>query len=168
MKKHIVIGLCVTAGLLTGCGGLSGLGGGSSYACKAPNGVACNSVSGNYANAIQHNLPSQRNSQSVSGEKVAIPQPSAVTDIVTSGTPIRSKPKTARVWIAPWEDSDGDLREQSYAYVVVDNGRWLIEHNRRSIAKAYAAKPPVGSNGSNNSQVSSDQHDKDKDSSNGQ
>ena len=52
--------LCTT--LLSGCASLSGLDGGSSYACKAPEGVTCDSVSGTYHNALQNNLPSQRRS----------------------------------------------------------------------------------------------------------
>jgi hypothetical protein len=39
---------------------MSGLSGSSDYACKAPDGVTCDSVSGTYANAIHNNLPSQR------------------------------------------------------------------------------------------------------------
>ena len=47
---------------LSGCANLSGLDGTSSYGCKAPEGVKCDSVSGTYYNAIQNNLPSQRRS----------------------------------------------------------------------------------------------------------
>ena len=46
--------------VLAGCTSLSGLSGTSDYACKAPEGVTCDSVSGTYANAIHNNLPSQR------------------------------------------------------------------------------------------------------------
>jgi conjugal transfer pilus assembly protein TraV len=35
-----------------------------------------------------------------------------------------------RLWIAPWEDSDGDLHDASFVHVVVDTGRWLIERVR--------------------------------------
>ena len=53
--------LVTVSGLvLTGCMNLSGLGGESKYACKAPVGVTCDSVSGTYANAVKNNLPSQR------------------------------------------------------------------------------------------------------------
>jgi conjugal transfer pilus assembly protein TraV len=48
------------AALLSGCAGITGLDGSSDYACKAPEGVKCDSVSGTYYNAIQNNLPSQR------------------------------------------------------------------------------------------------------------
>ena len=45
--------LCAMALLLplAACVNMSGLSGGSKYACTAPEGVACDSVSGTYANA---------------------------------------------------------------------------------------------------------------------
>ena len=55
----------------------------------------------------------------------------------SSGEPIRSQPKVLRVWIAPWEDADGDLHDQSYVYVVADPGRWGIEHNQKRIVDRY-------------------------------
>ena len=64
--------LVTVSGLvLTGCMNLSGLGGESKYACKAPEGVTCDSVSGTYANAVKNNLPSQRRA-------AAATQPAAV------------------------------------------------------------------------------------------
>lgn len=50
----------VCAQMLAGCSSISGLEGTSQYACKAPEGVKCDSVSGNYYNALQNNLPVQR------------------------------------------------------------------------------------------------------------
>ena len=49
------------AALLQGCA-FSGLDGDSKYACKAPEAVRCDSVSGTYYNALQNNLPAQRRS----------------------------------------------------------------------------------------------------------
>ena len=55
--KLLVLRLGAISLLLTlgACMNMSGLGGDSKYACKAPDGVACDSVSGTYANAV-HNL----------------------------------------------------------------------------------------------------------------
>lgn len=69
-KLHIVdrgtsvvkfIALAATGALFTGCAStMSGLGeSSSSFACKAPEGVTCKSVTGIYSNAAQHNLPAQ-------------------------------------------------------------------------------------------------------------
>jgi conjugal transfer pilus assembly protein TraV len=49
-----------------------------------------------------------------------------------------------RLWIAPWEDADGDLHEASLVHVVVDTGRWLIERVRPAPrSKLDLAAPPL-------------------------
>lgn len=50
---------------------------------------------------------------------------------------IRSDPTVIRIWVAPWEDADGDLNDQSYVYLQIDSGRWLIEHNRERIRREF-------------------------------
>lgn len=128
---------------LSGCGSMSGLDAKSSFACKAPPGVLCESMSGIYANAEQRNLPGQRvhmakaeQTAEVSHAKDAATE-SVLSKPLDSGTPIRSAPRVLRMWFAPWEDSDGDLHDQNYVYMQVDTGRWLIEHNRRRAMEAY-------------------------------
>ncbi len=117
---------------LSGCAStLSGVGGADGYACKAPEGALCTSVSGVYANTA-HGMPKPAKSS----EKQFLPAIYGATSIapdrsaaVSSG-PIRSNPRVLRLWIAPWEDADGDLHEAALVHVVVDTGRWLIEHVR--------------------------------------
>ena len=142
---------------LAGCAStLSGLGGGDKYACKAPQGVLCTSVAGVYANSVENNLPSQRIEKRPS-EPVTkatspartMPSPKPLSDSAA----LRASPRILRLWVAPWEDSDGDLHEQSFLYVVVDPGRWLIEHNRSAIRDEFMpitpprTMPPVASEG---------------------
>ena len=136
---------------LGACMNMSGLGGDSKYACKAPDGVACDSVSGTYANAIHNNLPSQRANHSAALRKEASeanppestqPASSSVAtgdaDMAVTPRPLRSPARLLRLWIKPWEDADGDLYDQGYVYVQVDNGQWLIAHVQRQIRDAYA------------------------------
>lgn len=125
---------------LSGCSSMSGFDAKSDFACKAPDGILCESMSGIYANAQAKNLPGQR--VNARGEApVELSQAKAGSNVMTkpiySGTPIRSAPRLLRVWFAPWEDTDGDLHDQSYVYLPVDSGRWLIEHNRRRIQDNY-------------------------------
>ncbi len=121
---------------LGACTSLSGLGGDSKYACKAPDGVACDSVSGTYANAIHNNLPSQRAQRSVTvqkevsaeippkaSERAASSVASSDSGTVVMTSPLRSQARVLRLWIKPWEDADGDLYDQGYIYVQVDNGQ---------------------------------------------
>jgi conjugal transfer pilus assembly protein TraV len=138
MKRASLILMMSAA--LTGCSSMSGLDAKNSFACKAPEGVLCESMSGVYANAKANNLPAQRVSHG--GMEGSTPKEGGdtsgvLTRPIYSGTPIRTAPLVLRVWFAPWEDNDGDLHDQSYVYLPVDSGKWLIEHNRRRIADAY-------------------------------
>lgn len=128
----------LAAALCGGCMSLSGLDGSSSYGCKAPAGVACQSVSGTYANALASNLPAQRARAGAPGPAIAPGTPGS-----GPGT-LRSPPRILRLWFKPWEDADHDLFDQGYVYVQVDGGRWLVDHAQRLIRDAYApVRPPV-------------------------
>jgi len=129
---------------LTGCGNMSGVSGQTDFACKAPPGVTCSSLSGVYANAVANNLPGLRKDVSTLDKKQSEDKPryqGSKTPITgeaqLSGRAIRTQAKVLRIWIAPWEDSEGDLHDQAYTYVVVDPGRWAIEHNHRQIVDQY-------------------------------
>jgi len=160
MKRGLLVlqgplGLCAAAAL-AGCVSMSGLSGNSSYACKAPEGVTCDSVSGTYANAIHNNLPSQRPRVGAAPEAaVSAPPPARgdnaprVAASVLSPTPLRSSARILRLWFKPWEDADRDLYDQGYVYVQVDGGQWLIDHAQRQIRDAYAPlRPPARSTAS--------------------
>ncbi|SDZ37284.1 TraV family lipoprotein [Delftia lacustris] len=152
---------------LAGCMNMSGLSGSSKYACAAPEGVACDSVSGTYVNALHDNLPSQRASASRGEPREGTPQPANSTAVFSapvparqaiSGTPhsiadgeadsapalaLRSQARVLRLWTKPWEDADGDLWDQGYVYVQIDTGRWQIDHVRQRIRDQYAPlRPP--------------------------
>jgi conjugal transfer pilus assembly protein TraV len=141
--------VALAATLCGGCMSLSGLDGSSSYGCKAPAGVACQSVSGTYANALASNLPAQRARAGAPGPAAAGPA-AAGPPATAPGTPgsgpgtLRSPPRILRLWFKPWEDADHDLYDQGYVYVQVDGGRWLVDHAQRLIRDAYApVRPPV-------------------------
>lgn len=144
MRTLTIIACVATTLGFTACGSMSGLDAKSNFACKAPDGVLCESMTGIYANAQAKNLPGQRikhGNSNGTGEVSRAKEPDAGAGVLTkpiySGTPIRSAPLVLRVWFSPWEDSDGDLHDQSYVYLPVDSGKWLIEHNRRRIQDAY-------------------------------
>lgn len=118
---------------LSACTSLSGLNGSTDYACKAPEGVSCQSVAGTYINAVADNLPSQRG-----GQRPA-PAPAAPAPTANPvSTALRSPSRILRLWFKPWEDADRDLFDQGYVYVQVDGGRWLVEHAQRAIREAHA------------------------------
>lgn len=141
MRRLLLVSMGAAVLGLSGCASMSGLDAKSEFACKAPEGVLCESMSGIYANAQAHNLPGQRATRGAPVEERAAPELSQAKGVLTkpiySGTPIRSAPRVLRLWFAPWEDTDGDLHDQSYVYLPVDSGQWLIEHNRRRIQDTH-------------------------------
>lgn len=141
---------------LAGCMSLSGLSGNSSYACKAPDGVTCQSVSGTYANAVANNLPAQRTRATPTAMPASAPPSSAASAPTARNAsadaaqvlPLRSAPRILRLWFKPWEDADNDLYDQGYVYVQIDAGRWQVEHVQRQIRETYAPlKPPPRASG---------------------
>lgn len=144
-RCHLSAAVLATAVSLSACSTMSGLSGASHYACQAPDGVACDSVSGTYANAVQGALPSQRaaaRTQSPSPGK-AFTENRTGPGFAPIATPLRAAPRVLRLWFKPWEDADGDLYDQGYVYVQIDTGRWLIDHAQRSIRETYRPlRPP--------------------------
>ncbi len=149
---RFALGLSFIAALAGCASTLSGVGGNDKYACKAPQGVLCTSVAGVYANSVENNLPSQRIEKRPGepGTKTTSPARTMPTlKPLSDGTALRSSPRILRLWVASWADADGALHEQSYLYVVVDTGRWLIEHQRSVIRDEFMpitpprTKPPV-------------------------
>jgi conjugal transfer pilus assembly protein TraV len=142
--------------LLAGCGNLSGLGGSEHYGCKAPVGVQCESVSGNYYNSVRgtSRLPAVESGpgtlKPAGLNKVALTgygtPASGGTDELSGYAPIplRSPPRVLRLWVKAWEDADHDLVDQSYVYVRIDQGKWQLDHVQRQVREAYAPlRPPA-------------------------
>jgi hypothetical protein len=70
--------------------------------------------------------------------------------VIGNYRPLRSKPKVLRIWVGPFEDSDGDLHEEHRMYLQVDDGHWLIDHHVEEIRNAFAPlhAAPHGTNAS--------------------
>lgn len=136
MSRAALAPLLVATTLLSGCASsLSGVGGISDYACKAPQGASCMSVSGVYANTTHGALRipmADKPAASALAAYGATQRPSPTSTIATPPAALRSAPRILRMWVAPWEDADGDLHEEGVVHVLVDTGRWLVEHVRPS------------------------------------
>jgi len=149
MNRAAVASPLLFALALSGCAStLSGVGGTDGYACKAPEGAMCTSVSGVYANTAQSlQQPAKPAEKKSPPAAIAIYGATSIAPgghALASSTSIRSNPRVLRLWIAPWEDSDGDLHEEALVHMVVDTGRWLIEHVRPvSRNRVDGVAPPV-------------------------
>lgn len=168
MNRQLALAAVAVASL-AGCANYSGLDADSKFACKAPDGVTCMSVSGIYANAKASNLPGLRKREdSQSTEKtdqaagdravqrnynapentVALAGPTEKTSpksmgAPNSGPPLRTPERILRVWLAPFEDQDNDLHDQKYFYVTVNSGSWTIEANRVNIRSRFQQVYPL-------------------------
>lgn len=151
------IGIAATALLLGACGSMSGLSGKQEFACKAPDGVTCDSVSGVYANSLANNLPSQHAATREPAQArkpesmLRLPPKAPLQPLISpgdltamdSGMPIRQPPRVLRAWFAPWEDELGDLHDQKFVYVVVAPGKWMIEANRQTVRDQFRPVFPL-------------------------
>jgi conjugal transfer pilus assembly protein TraV len=116
--------------VLASCSSMSGLGSRSSYACQAPEGVSCESVSGVYANAVANNLPVRHGKNAkrpADAPQARIAPPPAEPP----GLSLRSPAHYLRLWMKPWVDIDGDLYDHAYIYVQINEGRWQVDHIAR-------------------------------------
>lgn len=163
MKKLIVI---ATVAGLSGCASLTGLDAESNFSCAAPEGVSCDSMGGVYANMGKNGGVSAKHKKkaeySYLGGVSYEERNKAGTDSygrrpmtygLNSGIPIRTQPKIMKIWIAPWQSVDRTLYDQSYAYIVVDYGDWVLAHNKNNIIDKYA---PISNGVSKGSTLSED------------
>jgi conjugal transfer pilus assembly protein TraV len=136
---------------LAGCASLSGVGGESHYACPAPQGVRCGSVTANYLQSLPGDRPGRltagAGSESERTHAAAEPAPAqaAPTANPDAATPLRSPPRILKLWVAPWEDRDGVLHDAAFVFVPIDHGRWLLDRRRPATHLPERRVPPAGS-----------------------
>jgi conjugal transfer pilus assembly protein TraV len=100
------------------------------YGCKGmPDEPSCLSTTQAYqatntaiTEAPAENTPS---SESTSTPAIVPPLQQPVPKI-EDPTPIRTPSQVMRIWIAPWEDADGDLMVSNYVYTELEPRRWMI------------------------------------------
>ena len=143
---------------LSACANMAGLDGKSEFACKAPDGVVCTSVSGVYANTLAGTLPARREgyAQSEAPDSASEAKPKGPADPLkpysaeppagtapAAGTPLLSPPRVLRLWLAPWVDEDGDLHDQAYLYVMWHRGEWQLGHTEAGVRSRFAPIAPI-------------------------
>ena len=133
---------------LDGCTSLSGVGGDTQYACPAPRGVQCGSVSANYLQSLRGDLPGQPPTRRA-GSDPGVASTASVTPgrsgnaNVDPETPLYSPPRILKLWVAPWEDRDGVLHDAAFVFVPIDRGHWLLDPVRAAPRlESRAIRPP--------------------------
>ncbi len=112
----------------------------SKFTCPGPpeTGIKCSSVSEVYSKAISGGISSPR-AAGQTGSPGADDQ-NALPETLTKGEamvrqleqdkqiPLRIPPKIISIWVAPWEDDDGDLNQGGFIYSEVSDPRnkWIM------------------------------------------
>lgn len=148
MKKLLII--FAIAATATGCSVFTGLDAKSDFACAAPEGFSCTSMTGVYANINNPDLPKGAKTTFLGAQNYVHElrhKPgmdeygrTPITHYQDSGIPIRTQPQIMRIWIAPWESADKTFYDQNYVYTVIDQGDWVLTHNKSNIATIYAPR----------------------------
>ena len=150
MIRPIALTLLIISVLISGCAS-------PKYACGVPDGIGCKPLSEVHRMARDGSLkmksaPNNLEEESKPKKQAAqadvvklaggahsktindseadiVAPPRVVPDVVTvtPGAPILIPPRTMRVWVARWPDEDGTLHDETYLYLRLDNGRWLME-----------------------------------------
>ncbi|HRJ52236.1 MAG TPA: TraV family lipoprotein [Candidatus Thiothrix moscowensis] len=95
------------------------------FTCGLPNGVGCKPVSKVYQLSADGTLG---NKPASAAGGTAMVQASAAEPVATvaPGNPILTRPRHIRVWVDRWEDPQGDLHDETYLYLRLDSGQWLL------------------------------------------
>jgi len=102
--------------------------------------VAANvSVAGLLSKALGGTAPSAADAGKAGAPELVMQGPIPATgyrapDFAATGA-VRAAPRVMRVWVPPWQDSDGDLHDQTYLYLTLDTGRWLVEHTQANAVR---------------------------------
>lgn len=145
--------------MLSGCSLLSV--GESEYGCKGmPEGAKCMSTRDVYAMTNNGNVPTQvawkkdqggttdPGNKAVSASAGAVQSSPGENSVVSNyvapalpdrPVPIRTPAEVMRVWIAPWEDENGDLVVTGYLYTEIEPRRWVI--GERNVSSQPTLRP---------------------------
>jgi len=136
------------------CGVLVAISGcASNFTCPAPaSGLKCSPVSVVYDKAMSGEIMTtpavdakstqKKQNKQAEVEPVDKPQmPSTASGRLHAEkmVPLRVPPKIIRIWLAPWEDDDGDLIQGGYVYSEISDpkNRWVIGEKKQDGGKKH-------------------------------
>mgnify|MGYP001635330611 FL=1 len=139
MKLKLIL-LMLSSAALTGCGSITGFSNAKTdFGCAdLSGGPSCRNISQVYAenNPVAQSVPAELTAavQDTVGER---------KDFVTiiPAKPWRTPETVLRVWLAPFTDKEGDLHDQRYLYVRLNNGGWDSESVQSLAASSRVSKP---------------------------
>lgn len=143
VNKPFMLAALIAAVNLSGCSFFSL--GGSEFGCKGGvDGVRCMSArqvyqateSSDYVKTASESEKESGTAVRTTGQitgrsQVAVPR-------IEQPVPIRTQAKVMRIWMAPWEDEDGDLHADGYLYTEIESRRWNLGDRFKSPGTAIA------------------------------
>lgn len=117
---------------------LAGCASSPKYACGVPEGVGCKPVGEVYEASVTGTLvrnmlargrvtpDDEHGEREAAGRQLDQAANTPVVATVKPGDPLLTRPRHIRVWINRWEDKAGDLHDETYLYLRLDNGTWRL------------------------------------------
>ena len=94
---------------------------GATLSCPGPDATGCDSLS-----TVYEKTKTKEVKKTVTQVKLTATPVSKFTN-----QPTLLPAQLLRVWVAPWEDSLGDLHDDQYIYLVIKPARWLM--NKKTV-----------------------------------
>ena len=99
------------------------------HKCGVPTGIECMTMQEVYDRTVTGDLPGL-----IPGGNERPPKDLNLNAPQTMDTAIRAShinalyapPQELRIWVNRWRDTDGDLHDDSFMYVLVGEGQWLV------------------------------------------
>lgn len=137
--------LALFAALLNGCSYL-GIGQGDFSCPGGVDGVRCMSArqvyqateSSDYVKTIAESDKSETGKTAIVTDHIQNGTSQVAVPSIEQPIPIRTQAKVMRIWMAPWEDDDGDLHADGYLYTEIESRRWNLGNRFRSPGTAIS------------------------------
>ncbi|HHG0224246.1 TPA: type IV conjugative transfer system lipoprotein TraV [Escherichia coli] len=143
VRSAKMLGMGVVLLVLSGCSSFNI--GSDEYGCPGmPSGVQCMSARDVYSATNDGNVPRPMKPEEVKAKAEADGGGSSDVSVSSSNSgdsvidnyvaprlpdrpiPIRTPAQVMRIWVAPWEDTNGDLIVTGYVYTEIEPRRWVI------------------------------------------
>jgi conjugal transfer pilus assembly protein TraV len=102
------------------------------HRCGIPDGVGCLSTQEVYDRTVAGSLPGLKPRNEQGGVTPSLDHDPAAPRLTQDGprmlrtSALYTPPEELRIWVNRWRDQDGDLHDDSFIYVVLGEGRWLV------------------------------------------
>lgn len=110
--------LIVSLSILTGCASLN-----SEFNCPAKKGIGCKSIQ--EVNELVNDGVLDNNLIKTSKTPKTKNSAPSFFSIGMKGKPARSRDKVLSIWLAPYEDANGNYHDASTVHTVIQDGAWL-------------------------------------------